>query len=215
MALGQIVAESLDAKGYHVIRAVDGNEAISKYKRDQPDICVLDIMMPQLDGLSAAKEIRKRDKTIPIIFLTAKTQTSDVLIGFQSGCNDYIRKPFSVEELDVRIRNLIQLFDSEISENQLEYKLGSFTYLVRKLELIRGDDITSLSHREANLLTMLCQSKNQTCDRKDILLKIWGDDSYYNSRNLDVYINKLRKIFSEEESVQIKTLKGVGYLFLC
>ncbi len=214
-SLGRIVSESLTSRKFDVLMARDGYEAVELFKSRQPQICVLDIMMPRMDGYHAAKEIRKLDTNIPIIFLTAKTQTKDVLEGFESGGNDYIRKPFSVEELIVRIHNLMQIVRGQPLKGRSEavFKIGKYHFLPKLQELKNESEHIKLSYRESMLLEMLCHQRNDKTLRKDILMNLWGDDSYFNSRNLDVYINRLRKIFKKEAGVEIVTLKGVGYLF--
>ena len=185
-------------------------------KKIKPDICVLDVMLPKKDGYTIAKEIRKANPTMPIIFVTAKTQTDDLLKGFESGGNDYLRKPFSMEELIVRVNNLIKIANGGKSKVQSEsYSIGLFEFNAVRYELKSKSVVKKLSHREASLLQMLCENRNATVQRKEILLKLWGDDSFFNSRNLDVYITKLRDYLREDPRVEIITIKGVGYQFVC
>ena len=214
-SLALIVRETLQSRGYDVYHAATGARALNMYKEVLPDICVLDIMLPGIDGYTLATKIREQHSAVPIIFLTAKTQTKDVIEGFNTGGNDYLKKPFSMEELIVRMENLIVMVNNEPASTpeKISYSLGAHTFLPQSYELEGVEGTVALSHREAKLLQMLCQHQNSTCDRKDILLSIWGDDSYFNSRTLDVYINKLRKLFRTDPSVEIVTLKGVGYLF--
>lgn len=214
LSLAMIVRETLENRGFEVHFASDGVQAIETFRQANPDICVLDIMLPELDGYSVAREIRKADPHIPVIFLTAKTQTKDVLEGFSAGGNDYLRKPFSMEELIVRIDNMIKITQgAEVEPETEQFTFGSFQFYPKTFELKEGHEVIQLSHREAKILEWLCRHMNNTCQRKDILMNLWGDDSYFNSRNLDVYINKLRNYFKQDERVQIITLKGVGYLF--
>lgn len=171
-------------------------------------------MLPKKDGYAIAREIRKADPTVPIIFVTAKTQTEDLLKGFESGGNDYLRKPFSMEELIVRVHNLIKIANNGKSKKVHEkYEIGIFEFNILRHELKSKLAVKKLSHREASLLQMLCENRNSTIQRKDILLKLWGDDSFFNSRNLDVYISKLREYLKEDPRVEIITIKGVGYQF--
>lgn len=211
--LGRIVKESLESREFDVHMAMDGKQAVSLFKEVHPDICVLDIMLPLKDGYSLAKEIRQSNPGVPIIFVTAKTQTDDVLKGFESGGNDYLRKPFSMEELIVRITNLLTLTQQKNNNARELISLGKFEFNVSRYELKINDQVKKLSHREASLLKILCENKNTTTDRKDILLNVWGDDSFFNSRNLDVYISKLRDYLRDDPSIQIITIKGVGYHF--
>jgi DNA-binding response OmpR family regulator len=212
--LGRIVKESLESRDFEVHMVADGSLAASTFEKIKPEICVLDIMLPKKDGYTIAKEIRKADPTMPIIFVTAKTQTEDLLKGFESGGNDYLRKPFSMEELIVRVNNLIKIANNGRSKTTSEkYEIGIFEFNCLRYELKNKTVVKKLSHREASLLQMMCENRNATVQRKDILLKLWGDDSYFNSRNLDVYITKLREYFREDPRVEIITIKGIGYQF--
>ena len=214
--LGKIVKESLESRGFDIHMVADGREVIRAFHDFKPDVCVLDVMMPHRDGFELAKEIRNSNPVMPIIFLTAKTQTEDVLQGFMSGGNDYLKKPFSMEELIIRIRNLHSLATGVHSKSDIfkeSYNLGNYTFSTQLQELKHGDEIKKLSFREAELLKILSENVNQRVNRKDILMKVWGDDSYFNSRNLDVYITKLREYFRKDARIEIVTLKGIGYLF--
>ena len=214
--LGKIVKESLESRDFTVQMVTDGAGALSAFRSFQPDICVLDVMLPYKDGFTVGKEIHALQPEIPIIFLTAKNQTQDVLKGFSSGGNDYIRKPFSMEELIARIQNLLQIKGNgqSIQDSQDEpITIGGYTFDHRKYELRFQDQVQKLSHREAELLLIFARNQNNTVERRTILKEIWGDDSFFNSRNLDVYIKKLRDYLSHDESVQIITLKGIGYQF--
>lgn len=214
--LGKIVKESLESRAFEVHMVADGLHAVPAFRQYQPDICVLDVMLPNKDGFEIAKEIRQLNTGIPIVFLTAKVQTQDLLKGFGSGGNDYIRKPFSVEELIVRINNLVSLSGEwGKSQEPKTIKMGIFTFLPGKHELHSRDQIKKLSHRETQLLLSLYEHRNEVLDRRALLKRIWGDDSYYNSRNLDVYITKLRAYLKADPSLKIITLKGVGYHFVC
>jgi DNA-binding response OmpR family regulator len=191
----------------------EGGDAVNTFIKEKPDICVLDIMLPKKDGYSIAKDIRQVNDTVPIIFVTAKNQTDDVVKGFESGGNDYIRKPFSMEELIIRINNLLKLSTRRNHKTQENISIGRYEFSPLRFELKLGESVRKLSHRESTLLQMLAECKNATLLRKDILLKLWGDDSFFNSRNLDVYIKKLRDYLNDDPSVEIITIKGVGYQF--
>jgi len=216
--LGRIVKESLESRSFEVCMVSDGQRAIPAFEGFHPDICLLDIMLPRKDGYAIAAEIRQRNPRVPIIFLTAKTQTEDVLKGFQTGGNDYIRKPFSMEELIARIQNLLQITQSgkaaAESPSQDPIPIGRYTFLPWKYELRFEAETRKLSHRETELLRILSESRHQVVNRRDILLQIWGDDSFFNSRNLDVYITKLRDYLKADEAIEIVTIKGVGYHFV-
>ncbi len=215
--LAKVVKESLERIGHYVIHLPDGKNVLKTFLDIVPDLCILDIMLPAKNGYEIAKEIRKVNQTIPIIFLTAKSQTQDLVEGFRSGGNDYIKKPFSMEELQVRIVNLMKLSKGRTSKNgnNSSIKIGNtFTFHPLKHQLVTGQNVKTLSHKESQILQLLCDNINTTLERKEILLKVWSDDSYFNSRNLDVYIRKLRNYLSEDGSVKIMTLKGVGYHFM-
>lgn len=210
--LGRIVKESLEMRDFDVRMVADGKLVMPVFDEHKPDICVLDIMLPNKDGYSIAQDIRKRNASVPIIFVTAKTQTEDLVKGFEVGGNDYLRKPFSMEELIVRVNNLLQLTQklSTVKEN---VALGQYEFAPQRYELRHKGSVKKLSHREAMLLQILSESKNQNIDRKTILMRVWGDDSFFNSRNLDVYITKLRDYLKDDPAIEIITIKGVGYHF--
>ena len=211
--LGKIVKESLESREYEVTMLSDGGDVMNSFAKEKPDICVLDIMLPNQDGYSLAKKIRKVNPTIPIIFVTAKTQTDDLLKGFESGGNDYLRKPFSMEELIVRVNNLLKLTNNTPLAGRETILIGKFQFFPLRYELKIGDRVRKLSHREAVLLQILSENQNAMVSRKDVLMRVWGDDSFFNSRNLDVYITKLREYLKDDASVEIMTIKGVGYHF--
>lgn len=211
--LGRIVRESLESRNFDVCMAHDGKDVVDIYKQTQPDICVLDIMLPFKDGYTIAKEIRRLNETVPIIFVTAKNETEDVVKGFETGGNDYIRKPFSMEELIIRVNNLLNLSAQRVKKIPENIQLGNYEFVPLRYELKFGSTIKKLSHRESTLLQVLAENKNTTVLRKDILMKLWGDDSFFNSRNLDVYITKLRVYLKSDKSLEIITIKGIGYQF--
>lgn len=213
--LGKIVKESLESRGFKVEMVGDGRDAVNEFNKFQPVLCLLDIMLPHRDGYTLAQDIRRINPEIPIIFLTAKAQTEDVLKGFHSGGNDYVRKPFSMEELIVRIHNLLQLTQNKNKSpvNNSSIVIGQYLFYPQKYELHRANFLRKLSHRETELLSILAENLNYTVSRRDILLRVWGDDSFFNSRNLDVYITRIREYLREDPTLEIVTLKGVGYLF--
>jgi DNA-binding response OmpR family regulator len=213
--LARIVKESLESRDFEVIMESDGAKAIDLFKKSQPDICVLDVMLPNKDGFAIADEIRDLNEDIPIIFLTAKTQTEDVVKGFTLGGNDYIRKPFSMEELIVRIQNLLRLrTEAPKKINTGSVKMGKYSFQLNRQVLNNGKDDRKLSFRESELLKLLYENRDKVIDRKDILNLLWGNDSFFNSRNLDVYITKLRSYLKEDPLLEIITIKGIGYRFV-
>jgi DNA-binding response OmpR family regulator len=215
--LGKIVKESLESRQFEVRLVADGGQVMAAFEQYQPDACVLDVMLPGRDGFSLGEEIRQQHPTVPILFLTAKAQTEDVLTGFRSGGNDYVRKPFSMEELIARLQNLLKINQLAASKNPQEgIAIGRFRFFPHRNELRLGDTPPRLlSHRETELLAMLASPEHANVTRKDILEKLWGNDSFFNSRNLDVYVSKLREYLREDGSVQLLTLKGVGYRLVC
>jgi len=212
-ALGKIIKETLELRDFKVILCEDGKEAYELYKKHRPTILVLDVMMPKKDGFTLAAEIRKEDLKTPIIFLTAKSQTRDVIEGFNIGGNDYLKKPFSIEELVVRINNLIHI-KKEGKHKKLSIGRYNFNFQKQTLQF-RDSEIIKLTHREACLLLYLIENKNIVSDKSEILNKIWGNDDFFTARSMDVYISKLRKKLSNDRDIQIMNVKGIGYKLIC
>jgi DNA-binding response OmpR family regulator len=211
--LAKIVSETLQSRGYDVILESDGGKAVDQFSKEKPDVCVLDIMLPNKDGFAIADEIRDKDEQVPIIFLSAKSQTSDVINGFKTGANDYIRKPFSIEELIVRIENVLK--HKNVAEEQTEeVKIGEYLFNTRRQTLHHADEQRKLSYRESELLKLLYENRDKIVERSEILILLWGSDSFFNSRNLDVYITKLRGYLKHDPSIEIITIKGIGYRFV-
>ena len=212
-ALAQIVKESLETRNFEVILCKDGEEAFDAFKNEKIELIVLDVMMPKRDGFSVAKDIRKLDNKIPIIFLTAKSQTQDVVDGFNFGGNDYLKKPFSMEELIVRIHSLLgRKINLETNENIV---IGNYFFNVTKQTLQCSAAIISLTHREAVLLELLSENKNKIVNRSLILNKIWGNDDFFTGRSMDVFITKLRKKLSLDPNIQIINVRGQGCKLIC
>lgn len=212
-ALGQIVKESLETRDFEVIFCEDGETAYQLYKEEKPEVLVLDVMMPKKDGFTLAKEVRKENATIPIIFLTAKSQTSDVVDGFKHGGNDYLKKPFSMEELIVRIHALLDR--AHLKEEKKTISISTYEFNYTKQQLHFQEEVINLTHREAELLFHLTEKKNEILDRSFILNKIWGDDDFFNARSMDVFITKLRKKLKKDAAVQIVNVRGYGYKLIC
>lgn len=213
--LGKIVRESLLGRGFDVQMESDGAKVINAYQRFQPDVCVLDIMLPNKDGFVIAEEIRRLNAEVPILFLTAKTQTADVVKGFTLGGDDYIRKPFSMEELIIRIENVLRKKIAKSPATQQDvFTIGKYQFYTNRQTLVKGKEEKKLSYRESELLKLLYENRDGIIDRKDILTLLWGNDSFFNSRNLDVYITKLRGYLKEDQALQIITIKGIGYRFV-
>lgn len=209
-ALGQIIKESLETRNFNVLLCDNGEKAYETYKSEQPELLVLDVMMPKKDGFTLAKDIRVLDDTIPIIFLTAKSQTQDVVEGFTIGGNDYLKKPFSIEELIVRIKNLLQRTQTQKKAEVLTVSQFTFDFPKQTLQY-KSEEPQLLTHREAHLLFHLIKNKNQVLDRSLILNKLWGNDDFFSARSMDVFISKLRKKLSKDDNIQIINVRGFGY----
>jgi DNA-binding response OmpR family regulator len=217
--LGKIVRETLEGRGFEVVMVTSGAAVMPAFTSIRPDICVLDIMMPDRNGFEVAGDIRAVDDDVPIIFLTAKTQTEDLVRGFRTGANDYIRKPFSMEELIVRIENTLRLrkepgaVDGR-SGMTAAISIGKYALHVHRQILTVDQDERRLTYRECELLRQLWLGRDHIIPREDLLQAIWGNDSFLNSRNLDVYITKLRSYLKADDRIEILTIKGVGYRFV-
>lgn len=216
--LGKIVQETLKKQGYEVLWESDGAQVMKHFHGSfNPDICVLDIMLPHVDGYELCSQIKAFKPLLPVIFLTAKTETADLVRGFEVGGTDYIRKPFSMEELMVRIENQMLMTHGSTPKPAIleeEIQLGKYTYHPARYELESPDGSIRLSQRESEILNILASHVNRVIDRKQLLMAVWGDDSFFNSRNLDVYIRKIREYFKHDPQIRIQTLKSKGYLFL-
>jgi two-component system, OmpR family, alkaline phosphatase synthesis response regulator PhoP len=213
-ALGLIIKESLETRNFKVFLAGNGVEAYAIYQKEDIELLVLDVMMPKKDGFTLAKEIRMEDDTTPIIFLTAKSQTQDVVEGFTIGGNDYLKKPFSMEELIVRINNLLNR--TKLQKTSEILLIGAYIYDFPKQTLqFKDEDKVQLTHREAHLLFHLIKNKNEVLERSLILNKLWGNDDFFNARSMDVFITKLRKKLKQDNSIQIVNVRGFGYKLIC
>ena len=215
--LGKIVKETLENQDFEVLWKTTGINILQEIRNFAPQICVLDIMLPDMDGYLLCRQIKHRFPLLPVIFLTAKTETADLVRGFEAGGTDYIRKPFSIEELIVRMHNQFQLAEGKVSGTPVhkdEIPIGRYIFFPDRCELLTPTRLIKLSLRDMQVLSMLANHMNMVIDRKTILISVWGDDSFFNSRTLDVYIRKIRKYFSEDQRIEIVTMKGRGYLFL-
>jgi len=210
--LGKIVKEGLELRGFEVYFVQDGLKAYSAFRSYKPDICVLDIMMPEKDGFALTEDIRRIDPHIPIIFLTAKSLTEDVVKGFEMGGNDYLKKPFSMEELVVRINALLHRLTPLKKEPLPEvFTVGAFTLNRINQELYFGDQVFKLSFRETALLSLLAEYKNEVLNRNMALDFLWGEDNFFNARSMDVFITKLRKYLKADSNIEIVNVRGIGY----
>lgn len=212
-SLGMIITESLETRGFEVVYCTNGEEAREKYLTEKPELLVLDVMMPKKDGFTLVKEIRESDPSIPIIFLTAKSRTEDVVEGFGYGANDYLKKPFSMEELIVRMQALLGRKHSEKTSESIQ--IGQYEFHVQKQTLRFEEDEQVLTHRESQLLLALYENRNELTERKKILNALWGNDDFFNARSMDVFISKLRKKLSQDPDIQILNVRGYGYKLVC
>lgn len=211
-SLGFIVSDQLKSQGYDVTLCSDGLEGFKRFNEDTYHMCILDVMMPKKDGFTLAKDIRKMNSEIPILFLTAKSMTEDKVQGFDAGGDDYLTKPFSSDELAVRVRALLKRV--HIIEDQLdkkEVKIGAYTFDTANFILSHPEFEKKLTKKEAQILKMLCKFENQVLPREIVLNGVWGQDDYFVGRSLDVFITKLRKYLGKDESVTIENIHGIGF----
>jgi len=209
--LGMLLREYLQVKGYAADLFSDGEAGFKGFVKEKYDICILDVMMPKKDGFTLAQEIRSLNPEIPIIFLTAKTMKEDILEGFKIGGDDYMTKPFSMEELLLRIEAILRRVKGKKLKDVPVYKLGSFTFDTQKQTLAMADRITKLTTKECELLSLLCSHANEVLERNYALKTIWVDDNYFNARSMDVYITKLRKLLKDDPNIEIINIHGKGY----
>lgn len=210
--LGVLLKDYLQAKNFETDLLTDGEKAFKSFQKNLYDLCILDVMMPIKDGFTVAKEIRAINKDIPIMFLTAKSLKDDILLGFKIGADDYITKPFNMEELLFRIEAILRRTKAESKfSGQTVYKLGKYTFDFQKQALISDEQTHKLTTKESELLKMLCDNLNDVLERNYALKSIWEDDSYFNARSMDVYITKLRKYLKDEPSVEILNVHGKGF----
>ncbi len=209
--LGSLLKEYLVIKGYKADLYPNGNRAYKGFLKEHYNLCLLDVMMPEKDGFTLAKEIRQINSDIPIIFLTAKSLKQDVLEGFSIGADDYITKPFSMEELLFRIEAILRRTEQLQNKTQDIYQLGKYTFDTKKQTLAIDQKMQKLTTKEAELLKLLCTNHNKVLERNFALRTIWFDDNYFNARSMDVYITKLRKYLKEDPSIEIINVHGKGF----
>ena len=208
--LGMILKAFLDAKGFFTTLCSNGQEAFDSYKASEYDLCLLDVMMPLMDGFTLAKQIKSINPLMPIVFLTAKTEQEDILEGFRIGADDYVTKPFSMDELQARLL-AIHRRCAHVQSKPSVYRLGSYTFDSPRHLLTKGNETKKLTSKESDLLLMLCENMGNTLERSKALLQIWEEDNYLTARSMDVYITKLRKYFKDEPEVDIQNVHGVGF----
>ncbi|MGM0377192.1 MAG: response regulator transcription factor [Bacteroidota bacterium] len=208
--LGMLLREYLEAKGYETDLVPDGEQGYDAFMNKKYDVCIFDVMMPKKDGFTLAKEIRMVNTEVPIIFLTAKSMKEDIFQGFKIGADDYIAKPFSMEELLFRIEAILRRTKGSLA-NQEVFQLGKYKFDTQKQQLIDDEKVVKLTTKESELLKLLCNNANKVLERNFALKTIWVDDNYFNARSMDVYITKLRKHLKDEPNVEIINVHGKGY----
>lgn len=209
--LGMLLREYLQTRGYECDLQPDGDAGYKAFIRKKFDLCVLDVMMPQKDGFELAQDIRTISKEVPIIFLTAKSMKEDILQGFKLGADDYLSKPFSMEELLYRIESILRRVRGKKTKNVVTYQIGKFLFDSQKQTLETEDEVKKLTTKESELLSLLAANANNILERNFTLKTIWVDDNYFNARSMDVYITKLRKLLKDDPDVAIINIHGKGY----
>ncbi|MCO5259914.1 MAG: response regulator transcription factor [Crocinitomicaceae bacterium] len=211
-SLGFVIADQLKRDGYKVTLCIDGAEGFKRFNEESFHLCIFDVMMPKMDGFTLAREVRKINKEVPILFLTAKAMTEDKIEGFKAGADDYLTKPFSVEELQLRVIALLKRVNINVEEEVDKIiTIGSYQFDSENYTLSNKDTSRTLTRKEAHILRILTKFKNQVTPREMILNAVWGQDDYFVGRSLDVFITKLRKYFKDDEHISISNIHGVGF----
>jgi len=213
--LGSLLKEYLNAKGYETVLFVNGNKAYRGFIKEYFDLCLLDVMMPEKDGFTLAKEIRQINSDMPILFLTAKSMKEDILEGFSIGADDYITKPFSMEELMYRIEAILRRINQDTARENKIFQVGLYLFDTQNQLLKKGNKKKKLTTKESELLKLLCNNMNKVLERNFTLRTIWIDDNYFNARSMDVYITKLRKYLKDDPAIQIINVHGKGFKLIC
>jgi len=214
-SLGFVVKDNLEQEGYTIDLQTDGKAGQKAFQNNQYDICIFDVMLPEMDGFSLAEFVRGTGSDVPIIFLTAKSLKEDRIKGLKLGADDYLTKPFSIEELVLRIEAILKRTGKKTGQgvNQSVHTIGKYTFDVKNLKLLFENETQDLTHREADLLAFLVNNKNETLSRDKILIAIWGDDDYFKGRSLDVFITRLRKYLNKDQNIKLTNVHGVGFRF--
>lgn len=211
LSLGYVIKDNLVDAGYEVALCADGQSAIDKFTKENFDICLLDVMMPNKDGFAVAKKIRQQTDQVPILFITAKSLEEDRIHGFEVGADDYITKPFSMQELLLRIEVFLRRTKKMYSEKTVNFQIGKMNFSFNDLKLSIGGTAYNMTQKEAELLLFLCEHPNRILKREEVLLNVWGKDDYFLGRSMDVFITKLRKYFRSDTTVHIETIHGMGF----
>ena len=213
LSLGYLIKDNLVEAGHEVVLCPDGQRAIDQFNREHFDICLLDVMMPNKDGFTVLKGIRQQNAQIPILMITAKSMEEDRIHGFEIGADDYICKPFSIQELLKRIDVFLRRTRILHSEKPITFQIGKITFLYSEQRIVSGKDVHDMTQREAELLLFLCNNPNRLLTREEILVEVWGKDDFYLGRSMDVYMTKLRKYLRADDSIRLETIHGIGFRF--
>lgn len=213
VVLGYVIKDNLEIGGYDVTLCQDGEEALQHFQKQEFDICLLDVMMPSKDGFTVAKKIRMKSDVVPILFITSKALEEDKIKGFQSGADDYIIKPFSMQELILRMEVFLRRTKKLRSEEHASFQVGKLRFSFTDLKIYVDDQTINLTQKEADLLLFLCKHPNKILKREEVLLNVWGKDDYFLGRSMDVFITKLRKHFKADPSIVLETIHGIGFRF--
>ena len=208
--LSMIIKDTLEEQGFLISIAFNGKEGLRTFYTQKPDVVVADVMMPRMDGFEMVRRIRQTDRTTPVLFLTARSGINDVVEGFELGANDYLKKPFSMQELIIRIKALLHKAFVNKEQTNL-FEIGNYLFNAVSQQLSYAGTSQELSHRESEILRRLCEHRNEVVNTQSILLELWGDDSFFNSRSLHVFITKLRHKLSKDERIRIVNVRGIGY----
>lgn len=211
--LSMIIKDTLEEKEFLITTAKDGEEGLRLFMQINPDVLVADVMMPKMDGFEMVRHIRQTDKTTPVLFLTARSAINDVVEGFELGANDYLKKPFGMQELIVRIKALVRRSFVEEKKNTI-FSIGNYSFNSVTQQLSFSGSSIELSHRESEILKRFCDNKDEVVSTQSLLIELWGDDSFFNSRSLQVFITKLRHKLSKDERIRIINIRGIGYKFI-
>jgi DNA-binding response OmpR family regulator len=213
LSLGYVIKDNLADAGYDVVLCADGQAAMDKFSKENFDICLLDVMMPHKDGFTVARKIRQQSDMIPILLITAKSLEEDRIHGFESGADDYIIKPFSMQELLLRMDVFLRRTKKMHSEKMLQFRIGKLVFSFNDLKLNIDGSTHNMTRKEAELLLFLCEHPNRILKREEVLLNVWGKDDYFLGRSMDVFITKLRKYFKADPTVNLETIHGMGFRF--
>lgn len=212
LSFGAVLKSYLELNDFSVTWVDDGKYAMDKFRNGEYQICILDVMLPNVDGFTLGTEIRKINKEIPMVFLTAKALKEDILKGYNVGADDYITKPFDTEVLLCKIQAIIKRQSTQPVKNETEFEIGTYVFDSKLRTISREDSVQKMSPKESDLLKLLCQNKNELLPRETALRKIWGDDGYFTARSMDVFITKLRKYLADDHNIEIKNIHGSGFL---